>query len=137
HRYLEDLSLLSLLFDGDGNPRHHVYGALGAFLIGAFVLVVIGMIVVIVHRWHEPFWRFVLFGAAASIVPGALTADQFHSLRLVAYPVFLLTLMIPGLASLLGPAEGAESPNGYRQTPLWSRRIILGILLAGMVAQTI
>src|SRR5205814_1584486 len=92
HRYLEDLSLLSLLFDGDGNPRHHVYGALGAFLIGAFVLVVIGMIVVTVHRWHEPFWRFVLYGAAASIVPGALTADQFHSLRLVAYPVFLLML---------------------------------------------
>jgi len=36
HRYLEDLSLISLLFDGDGNPRHHVYGSLGAFLIGAY-----------------------------------------------------------------------------------------------------
>jgi hypothetical protein len=103
HRYLEDLSLLSLLFDGDGNMRHHVYG--GAFLKGAFVLVLIGVVVITVRRWHEPFWRFVLFGAAASIVPGALTADQFHSLRLVAYPVFLLLLTIPALEVLLAPDE--------------------------------
>jgi 4-amino-4-deoxy-L-arabinose transferase-like glycosyltransferase len=138
YRYFEDLSLIHLLFDGDINPRHHVYGSLGAFLIAAFVLVVIGVVVITVRQWHQPFWRFVLFAAAASIVPGALTADQFHSLRLVAYPIFLLTLMIPGLASLLGSDEGAETaPAAYGQTPLWSRRIILGILLAGMVAQTI
>jgi hypothetical protein len=141
HRYLEDLSLLSLLFDGDGNPRHHVYGALGAFLIAAFVLVVIGMVVVVVHRWHEPFWRFVLFGAAASIVPGALTADQFHSLRLVAYPIFLLMLTIPALGALLAPDESeghAENDQATkRQMPLWSRRTVLGILLIGMAAQTI
>src|SRR5204863_5277634 len=38
-RYFEDLSLISLLFDGDGNPRHHTSGSLGSFLIGAFILV--------------------------------------------------------------------------------------------------
>jgi hypothetical protein len=138
YRYFEDLSLIRLLFDGDLNPRHHVYGSLGAFLIAAFVLVMIGVVAIMVSQWHQTFWRFALFGAAASIVPGALTADQFHSLRLVAYPVFLLTLMIPGLASLLGGQQGAEAARAeYRQTPSWSRRIILGILLAGMVAQTI
>src|SRR6185436_4716132 len=141
HRYLEDLSLLSLLFDGDGNPRHHVYGSLGAFLIGAFILVVIGIVVISVRRWHEPFWRFVLYGAAASIVPGALTSDQFHSLRLVAYPIFLLTLTIPALTALLAVDESEATAriegSMTRQMPLWPRRIVLGILLIGMAAQTI
>jgi hypothetical protein len=139
HRYFEDLSLISLLFDGDGNPRHHVYGSLGAFLIGAFVLVTIGVVVILVRHSREPFWRFVFFGAAASIVPGALTADQFHSLRLVAYPIFLLTLMIPGLASLLAPDKSGEltETGRYRKTSSWSRHAVLGILLLAMAAQTI
>jgi 4-amino-4-deoxy-L-arabinose transferase-like glycosyltransferase len=140
HRYFEDLSVISLLFDGDGNPRHHVYESLGAFLIGAFVLAVIGMVVIGVRRWQEPFWRFVLFGAAASIVPGALTADQFHSLRLVGYPIFLLTLMIPALATFFSPANGEETErlDAVSAPPrLWPRRIVLAILLLGMAAQTI
>src|SRR6266550_1048234 len=107
-RYLSDFSLVNLLIDGDGNPRHHVQGSLGSFLIGAFVLVLIGLVVVIVRHWREPWWRFVIFGAAVSIVPGALTPDQFHSLRMVAYPVFLLVLMIPGLAFLLERPTGAS-----------------------------
>src|SRR5229473_8030401 len=65
-RYLEDFSLISLLIDGDGNPRHHVPGALGSFLIGAFILVVIGLVVVIVRHWREPWWRFVIYGALVS-----------------------------------------------------------------------
>src|SRR6266446_2778155 len=100
-RYLSDFSLVSLLMDGDGNPRHHVPGSLGSFLMAAFILSVIGLAVVIARHWREPWWRFVIFGAAASIVPGALTADQFHSLRIVAYPIFLLVLMIPGMVFLL------------------------------------
>ena len=136
HRYFEDLSLISLLFDGDGNPRHHVYGSLGAFLIGAFVLVVISVVVIMVRQPRERFWWFVIFGAASSIVPGALTADQFHSLRLVAYPIFLLTLMIPALATLLGP-DKTRLTGRYRQTSLWSRRVLLGILLVAMAWQEI
>lgn len=138
HRYLEDLSLVSLLLDGDGNPRHHATGTLGSFLIGAFVLALIGFVIVVIRRWHEAWWRFVIFGAAASIVPGALTNDQFHSLRLVAYPTFLLILMVPALQFLLnrGPEyDLGEQPRtpGSLSTP-W-RRAILGVLLAAMVAQ--
>src|SRR5207237_7365013 len=53
-RYFEDLSLVSLLFDGDGNPRHHTSGSLGSFLIGAFILVLIGVVVIIVRHWRDP-----------------------------------------------------------------------------------
>jgi 4-amino-4-deoxy-L-arabinose transferase-like glycosyltransferase len=133
HRYFEDLNLVYLLFDGDGNPRHHITNTLGSFLIAGFALVLIGLVVIIVRHWQEPWWRFVLFGAAASIVPGALTADQFHSLRLVAYPIFLLALTIPALAFLLEPAD--ENQPGKLSTR--GRQIILCVLLAGMAAQVI
>jgi len=141
-RYFEDLSLISLLFDGDTNPRHHTQGSLGSFLIGVFILALIGITVIIVRHWNDPWWRYVLFGTAASIVPGALTADAFHSLRLVAYPIFLLTLTIPALASLLdNPTPQVSGPSGERSPsrPMarLSRRIILAILLAGSAAQVI
>jgi hypothetical protein len=133
-RYFEDLSLISLLFDGDGNPRHHAKGTLGSFLIAGLVLVLIGLVVIIVRHWREPWWRFVIFGAAASIVPGALTADQFHSLRLVGYPIFLLVLTIPALVFLL---ERARDENQAGTLSTQARQIILCVILAGMAAQVI
>jgi len=146
-RYLEDFSVISLLIDGDGNPRHHVPGSLGSFLIGVFVLSIIGLIVVIIRYWRDPWWRFVVFGTLVSIVPGALTGDQFHSLRLIAYPVFLLLLTIPGLQYLLERQSRAiESPQsnetfGFliesrsRPLPAIARRVILLVLLGATVAQ--
>jgi hypothetical protein len=137
-RYLSDFSLVNLLIDGDGNPRHHVPGSLGSFLIGAFILAAIGLLVVIVRHWREPWWRFVMFGAAASIVPGALTPDQFHSLRLVAYPIFLLVLMIPGLAFLLQhpPTSTVESVASPILSRL-ARQRILAVLLAAAALQAL
>jgi hypothetical protein len=137
-RYLSDLSLVDLLIDGDPNPRHHVMGSLGSFLIGAFILAAIGLVVVIVRHWREPWWRFVIFGAAASIVPGALTPDQFHSLRMVAYPIFLLLLMIPGLAFLL--EHPPPSMDESVASPILSRiarQRILAVLLAVVALQAL
>ena len=148
-RYLSDFSLVSLLMDGDGNPRHHVPGSLGSFLIAAFILSLIGLVVVIVRHWREPWWRFVIFGAAASVVPGALTADQFHSLRIVAYPVFLLLLMIPGLVFLMerpriaedGLPSQANTPtaNSTSSPPLSqsARQATLALLLVAIGLQAI
>src|SRR5258706_13899204 len=145
-RYLSDFSLVSLLMDGDGNPRHHVPGSLGSFLIPAFILSLLGIVVVLVRHWREPWWRFVIFGAAASIVPGALTADQFHSLRIVAYPVFLLVLMIPGLRFLLEWPTGAgvglsapadNAPPSSTSLSRTGRQAILAVLLAAIGVQAI
>ncbi len=138
-RFFEDLSLISLLLDGDGNPRHHATGTLGSFLIGAFILALIGLIVVIVRHWREAWWRYIVFGAAASMVPGALTGDQFHSLRLVAYPIFLLVLMIPALNLLLARVEAPSEPATDQTHPPSSltRRAILAMILVGVAAQVI
>jgi hypothetical protein len=100
-----------------------------------------------VRHWREPWWRFVIFGTAASIVPGALTADQFHSLRIVAYPVFLLLLTIPALMFLLeqpAPSDDNLQPAGETQAttttpalalPWLARQTILAVLLAGIALQ--
>jgi hypothetical protein len=148
-RYMEDFSPLSLLIDGDGNPRHHMPASLGSFLIGVFILAIMGLVVVLVRHWREPWWRFILFGTLASVVPGALTLDQFHSLRLVAYPIFLLLLTIPALQYLLerapsnavGPLWAVEAPFETR-TPasgpsLVARRLLLISLLAAAAMQTL
>ncbi len=137
-RYLEDFSLISLLIDGDGNPRHHVPGSLGSFLIGAFILVVIGLVVVIVRHWREPWWRFVLYGMLVSVIPGSLTGDQFHSLRMIAYPVFLLVLMTPALEFLLERLFVVQTERDAARTLSQSaRRAILAILLLASALQAI
>ena len=137
-RYLEDFSLIPLLIDGDGNPRHHVPGSLGSFLIGAFILVVVGLVVVIVRHWREPWWRFVIYGALVSVIPGSLTGDQFHSLRMIAYPVFLLVLMIPALEFLLErPVAIRSKEDAARSLSQVARRSILAVLLLASALQAI
>ncbi len=138
-RYLEDLSLISLLLDGDRNPRHHLQGALGSFFIAVFIFAIMGLMIVIVRHWREAWWRFVIFGAAASIVPGSLTSDQFHSLRMVGYPIFLLLLAVPGLEFLLEQYSAGTSETQTKSRPLSleARRVILAVLLIAASAEAI
>src|SRR6266849_1039880 len=137
-RYLSDFSLVNLLIDGDGNPRHHVQGSLGSFLIGAFILALIGLVVVIVRHWREPWWRFVIYGTLVSVIPGSLTGDQFHSLRMIAYPVFLLVLMIPALEFLLERLIAVQSKEDAARTlSQFARRLILTVLLLASALQAI
>src|SRR5258708_3217837 len=82
-RYLSDFSLVSLLMDGDGNPRHHVPGSLGSFLIAAFILSLIGLVVVIVRHWREPCWLVVIFWAPGAVVARGLTADMVPCVAVV------------------------------------------------------
>ena len=107
-RFLEDQSLTSLLMIGDVHPRHHIPNSGGAFFFAAFILVIIGLAIVITRRHSDPWWRFVVYGLAAAVVPGAISTWLFHSSRLVAYPVFLLLLTVPALEWLLARA-GRES----------------------------
>lgn len=106
-RYLEDQSLTGLLTTGDIHPRHHVPGSGGFFFFATFVLAIIGLLIVIAQFWGDPWWRFVLYGLAVAIVPGAISNWPFHALRLVAYPVFLLLLTIPALEWLLARGSNA------------------------------
>ena len=121
-RYLEDQSLNGLLMTGDVNPRHHVPGSGGAFFFATFILAIIGLVIVIARRRRDPWWRFVLYGLAIAIVPGAISVWPFHEMRLMAYPVFLLVLTVPALEWLLVRDKhepgGAPSPSDEVGEPL-------------------
>ena len=151
--YLQDQSLTPLLMVGDGHWQHHVEGSGGAMLFATFILAMAGLLLVLARRWREPWWRFVLYGLAASIVPGAITDWPFHQLRLMGYAVFLLVLTIPALEWLLAPDEPKQSARGtgeqaHASEPdrvaivshgLWRpiRLAIVGILLAATLLQFI
>ena len=151
--YLQDQSLTPLLMTGDGHWHHHVEGSGGAMFFATFILAMAGLLLVIARRWRDPWWRFVLYGLATSIVPGAITDWPFHELRLMGYAVFLLVLIVPALEWLLAPTgstqsaimTSGESHRSQRDRtgaatqglPRAIRLGILAVLLAATVAQAV
>jgi len=151
--YFQDQSLSPLLMTGDGHWHHHVEGSGGAMLLGTFILAMAGLLLVFARRWRDPWWRFVLYGLAASIVPGAMTDWPFHELRLMGYAVFLLVLTVPALEWLLASAEPKQRVGDTTDTthdgepgsavvaspglPRGVRMGILALLLTATVAQAI
>ncbi len=139
-RYFQDLSLIGLLTSGDVNARHHVPEANGSMLIAPLILSLLGIVIVFAYRRRDPFWRFIIFAALAAVVPGALTVDAFHTGRMIAYQIFLIVLMVPGLEWLYENSqtenldvavEGAESKSVKGVAGLTSRQALLvGLLLA-------
>jgi hypothetical protein len=113
----------------------------------------IGLGLIVAWRWREPWWRFVVYGLAVSIVPNAITNQPFHQLHLMGYPVFLLVLTVPALQWLLARNEPRQIAYGTSKEAhgggldraaavnySLSRPIklgFLGILLAATVAQAI
>ena len=145
-RYFQDLSLVGLLIRGDINPRHHVPGATGSILVATFILAIMGLVVVLLHHRDKPWWRFIIFGTFVSVIPGALTIDSFHTGRMIAYPIFLMILMIPALEWLMDKGEerwkaavNEEEPDGSktvnRAAGFSFRRVALITLMLGTVGQ--
>ncbi len=110
-RFVEELNPIQLLWRGDINPRHHIPDALGSFYISAYVLAMLGIVVILFRHRRNSWWLYLIYGLAASIVPGALTVDVSHTLRLIGVPVFLLLLMVPAIEFLVtaAPKASAES----------------------------
>jgi 4-amino-4-deoxy-L-arabinose transferase-like glycosyltransferase len=94
--YFTNLNLWEWLAHGDQRARHHVEG-IGSLLVVPLLMALAGAIIAVIYHRNDSWWRFVGYGLAVSVVPASLTNDDFHSLRLSAFPVFLLLLMVPAL----------------------------------------
>lgn len=128
--FVANISPYRMLFTGDPNMRHHILDT-GPVLAATLFLAVAGLVVLILRHYKDPWWRFIVFGLVASVVPASLTRDQFHMLRLIALPVFLLMLLVPVLIWLTGGGRTAESTT----TPEPSRLPVAGhaILAVAMI----
>lgn len=104
---LANLDPRRLLLLGDPNIRHHV-PVMGSVLAATLALVLIGLDRVAHGEHRDPWVRYVLYGLGVALVPASLTIDDFHTLRLIALPVFLL------LVAAMGARWLAERGGVYR-----------------------
>jgi hypothetical protein len=89
-------------WNGDPNFYQvaHLYGK-PVMLFSTALLLIVGIAIVFVRQRTDRWWLYIFFGVAVSVVPGALTVDNFHILRIVALPIFLLVLTVPAWEWLL------------------------------------
>ena len=97
--YINNFSPRSWLLRGDPEPRHHLPG-MGSMLAGVTIPALLGLVLVLVKFRRDAWWRFVVFGLAISPIPASLTLDHFHTLRLIALPVFVIVLTVPAIKFL-------------------------------------
>ena len=135
--YFENISLWRLLVTGDPILRHHVADS-PAMLAVTVLLALAGIVNIGAKQRKDPWWRYILFGLVVSVVPASLGIEEFHFLRLSAFPVFALVLMVPALMWLLGdPRERVGSRLKWLEYLLTkpTRSIVLAVLLLAAVAQ--
>lgn len=95
--YLADVNPARWLLTGEPNIRDHLPGT-PALLAATVLLACAGVILVLLRHGREAWWRFQLYALAASVVPAALTVNDFPQLRLIAFPIFLHVLAAPAVA---------------------------------------
>jgi 4-amino-4-deoxy-L-arabinose transferase-like glycosyltransferase len=120
--YAGNLNPWRMLVTGDTNAYQiaSIPGS-GVLLAATFVVFALGVWLALKYARRDAWWRFVLYGLAASVAPASLTNEYFHMLRLAALPVFVVALAAPGLAWLLEGVRG--------------RRAALAMLMALTLAQ--
>jgi Dolichyl-phosphate-mannose-protein mannosyltransferase len=120
--YAANLSPWAWAANGDPN-EYNIAGVDGQplLLAATLVLALVGLWLAARRARREAWWRFALYGLAASAVPASLTNEYVHTLRLAPLPVFVVVLTVPALAWL---AEGGRA-----------RRAALAALILLMLAQ--
>lgn len=100
---------------GDPN-EYNVVGVNGTPLVLAatFVLALAGLLFAAREARRDAWWRFTLYGLAASVVPTSLTNEYVHALRLAPVAVFLVVLAVPALAWLLEDGRSSRSTQARR-----------------------
>lgn len=112
-RYGEDINPWRWLVTGGTDPRDHLPGT-GSMLAAVVLLGLAGLCLVLRYHRRDRWWPFVLYALVVSVVPAALTRNEFSQLRLIAFPVFFLVLTIPALAWFL-PARESDTRFGPKQ----------------------
>jgi len=141
----QDLSLNFFVFEGDRLLRHHVPNSgAGEILIATFALGLLGIAIVLIRHRSDAWWRFILYGLLASMIPGAITFERNHSMRDVAFPVFFLLLTVPAISWLSGLYEARRSASEHLRsgffgsaTDHYLRRGVFAVLMLLTLVQAV
>ena len=96
-----------------GDPAPYIHnGGYGSLFLAVSALAVAGVVLVLLHRRDDLWWRYVLVATLLVPVPASLTVDRYDAIRLAALPVFVLVLAIPALDALLASARGSWLARG-------------------------
>lgn len=126
-QYLKDVNPWTMLFVGENNPRDHV-GGMGSLLLVTFLFASAGLVIAVTKLRGDPWWRFMVYALFVSVVPAALTVNEFPQLRLIAFPMFLHVLMVPALMRLTA-SNAQEGGKGVGRTR-WLKPVLLFTVLA-------
>jgi hypothetical protein len=118
--YTQDLQVWHYVVSGDVKPYLHTPGS-GALLGTFLVLAVAGLILILVERRSDPFWRFAVAALVVSPIPAALTSDRFYANRLVPLVVMLVVVAIPAVELLVDACASAT----------WARLLAICLATAG------
>ena len=113
--YASNMSPWAYAVTGDPN-EYNVVGVDGTPLVLAatLALALAGLWLALRRARRDAWWRFVLYGLAASAVPASLTNEYVHSLRLAPVPVFIVVLTVPAFAWLLEEGRSRRSTQACR-----------------------
>jgi hypothetical protein len=98
--YVANIDPRRWLITGEGDVRDHLQGC-GSLLAATVFLAVLGLVIILRHHRREAWWRFLIYCLAIAPVPASLTSNPFPQLRLIAFPVFFLLLLVPALSWLI------------------------------------
>jgi 4-amino-4-deoxy-L-arabinose transferase-like glycosyltransferase len=126
--YAANLSPWAFAVTGDPN-EYNVVGVNGTPLVLAATLAaaLAGLWLASRRARSDAWWRFALYGLAASVVPASLTNEYVHALRLAPVPVFIVALTAPAFAWLL--------EEGITRRATLARRALLAALVLLTLAQ--
>jgi 4-amino-4-deoxy-L-arabinose transferase-like glycosyltransferase len=99
--YAKNVNPWGWVAHGDSLPRHHVQGTGSIFWVEAG-LAVAGIVIVLLRRRDDPWWRFVLFGMLVAPIAASLTMGSIMTLRMILWAVLLPLLAIPALEGIGG-----------------------------------
>jgi DNA-binding beta-propeller fold protein YncE len=122
-----NVSPTNLFLIGDQNLRHHIADTAPIYA-ATMLMAAAGVVFILIRHRKIAWWRYVIFGLIASLIPASLTKDDFHMLRLAAFPVFLLVLTIPTFIWLLERPKWNDDAVKSRSGS-YVRLAVLGTLL--------
>jgi DNA-binding beta-propeller fold protein YncE len=124
---LSDMSPTFFILEGDQHNRHHI-PAMGEILIATFALGLLGIVIILIKHRGSRWWRYILYGSIACLLPGAVTYERHHAVRGIGFPIFFTLLTVPAIVWLLGSsrekAKGDGSENKDAEPATTSRNLL-------------